>query len=426
MTLLDRHIAPASHPVSNISMLPVEHLFLSNGVEVMLLKSGSQDLVKIDFVFQAGLVQAGKPLLASTVNNLLAEGTLHHTSAELSEKLDFYGAFTGQQASYHHSVVTLYSLSKHLPHTLPLMAEIMQEPTFPQHEIDIYIDKKKQEYLLESEKVKTLAARQFSKIIFGDNHPYGMVATLELYDSIQRQELIDFHERYYKPLQCKIIIAGQPGDQLLPLLESYFGQNAPQPQSSVDQSFPNITPSNNHYHHIPKDGALQAAIRVGRPLFNRTHPDYAGVQVLNTILGGYFGSRLMRTIREEKGYTYGISSYTLPLKHHGFWNISTEVRNEVRQETIDLIHLEMNNLRNNAVEEEELDLVKNYMLGELIRSFDGPFATSDSLRNLIDNDLDFSYFSQMTEEIRTITPERIQTLAQLYLNPNDFYTIVAG
>jgi predicted Zn-dependent peptidase len=426
MSLIDRHIVPASHPVSNISFLPLEHLFLSNGIEVMLLKSGSQDVVKIDLVFPAGLVQAGKPLIASTVSNMMPEGTSNHTSVQLSEKLDFYGAFMGQQANYHHSVITLYSLTKHLENTLPLIAELILDPVFPQHELDIYIDKKKQEYLLESEKVKTLAARRFSGVVFGATHPYGMVPSFENIGKIQRDELVNFYQKTYSPWGCKIIISGQPGNDYLKLLEQLFAQKTWLPVVGESKPFPAIAPDSNHLHLIPKPNALQAALRVGRPLFDRTHPDFGGVQILNTILGGYFGSRLMRTIREEKGFTYGISSYIVPLKHHGFWNISTEVRNEVRDETLSLIRLEMNNLRNTAIDDEELELVKNYMLGEMLRNFDGPFATSESLRNLLDNNLDFNHFTQMINIIRTITPAQVQQLAQRYLNPDDFYTIIAG
>jgi predicted Zn-dependent peptidase len=417
---------PSIGQIGNIPLLPVQQFTLDNGVNVQLLEAGSQEVTKIDILFPAGLVQAGKPLIASTVNNLLSEGTATLSSEQIAETFDFYGAYLGQQHNYHYSLVSLLTLTRYLPDTLPVLEEIIKNPIFPESEINIYLNKKRQEFIVDSEKVKTLASRKFNNVIFGEDHPYGIIPTLELFDQIERKDLVAFHKNHYNTANCKIIVAGQPGKDWLNQLNKYLGtekiRNSKQPESLL----PQIQPSTQHEHHIPHTGALQSAIKIGKPLFNRLHPDFLGITILNTILGGYFGSRLMKSIREEKGYTYGISSYVIPLKHHGFWTISTEVKAEVRNEAIKAILHEMNLLRSQQVTSEELELVKNYMLGELIRNFDGPFSTSENIRSLIENDLDLTYYNRFVETIHSITPQQIHELALKHLNPDDFYIISAG
>jgi predicted Zn-dependent peptidase len=417
---------PSIGQIGNIPLLPVQHFTLNNGVNVQLLEAGSQEVTKIDILFPAGLVQAGRPLIASTVNNLLSEGTPTLTSEQIAETFDFYGAYLGQQHNYHYSLVSLLTLTRHLPETLPVLEDIIKNPTFPESEINIYLNKKRQEFIVDSEKVKTLASRKFNNVIFGEDHPYGIIPTLELFDQIERDDLVTFHKNHYNTANCKIIVAGQPGNDWLKLLNKHLGSGNEVSKKQSEPPLSQIRPSLQHQHHIPYKGALQSAIKIGKPLFNRLHPDFLGVSILNTILGGYFGSRLMKSIREEKGYTYGISSYVIPLKHHGFWTISTEVKAEVRDQATQAILHEINLLRSQPVANEELELVKNYMLGELIRNFDGPFSTSENIRSLLENDMDLTYYNRFVETIHNITPQQIHELALKHLNPDDFYIITAG
>lgn len=426
MTQLNRHTPPSSITIKHLSLLPMEKGKLDNDIELFVLKGGTQDVTKIDIFFPAGLVQAGKPLLASTVNNLLEEGTKNHTSIQLSEYFDFYGAHFGQNTSYHHSAVSLVTLTKHLPKTLPLVADIIRNPIFPESELSIYLNKKKHDFILDLEKVKTLAARKFSNVVFGKDHPYGMTTESKLYETVKQEELIRFHQQTYTPSDCQIVISGQPGGDYHALINEYLGDKAWKGAIVNNKSFPIKNASPEKTHFVKKQGAVQAAIRIGRELVTRNHNDFKGLQVLNTILGGYFGSRLMTSIREEKGYTYGISSYIAPLMHSGFWVIATEVNNDVRDEATQAIYHEMELLRSTPLADEELKLVKNYMLGDLTRNLDGPFSMSDNIKGLLENNMSLDFYSQMMQTIVSITAKEIQNLAIVYLNPSDFHTVIAG
>ena len=148
--------------------------------------------------------------------------------------------------------------------------------------------------------------------------------------------------------------------------------------------------------------------------------------MVNTILGGYFGSRLMANIREEKGYTYGIGSRMVSMNNAGYIYISTEVGTNVCDDAVNEIYKEIDKLRNELVSSEELNLVKNYMMGDFLRSADGPFALADKFKKIMFYDLSYSYYDEFVKTVKTITPEQIQSLADQYLNPDDLYELVVG
>lgn len=419
------HKAPEFKTIDKIDFLPVEKTSLENGVPVFTLRAGSQDVTKIDIEFPAGAVQAGIPLVASTTANLMQEGTQSKTSMQISEMVDFYGAYVHSQTYHHHSIFTVLCLTRYLPEMLELVHEIIMRPAFPGNEYDIYLKKKKEEFIFESEKVKTLATRQFGETIFGAEHPYGRQLKEEHFEKISLPQIQYFHNQYYRPEFAKIFVAGQPGDQLQPLLNKYFGKGN-NTFRDIEETIPPVNPSAEKQKIIKKEGAMQTAIRIGRPLFNNHHPDFIPLQVLNTILGGYFGSRLMTSVREEKGLTYGIGSFIMPLRHSGIWGISSEVAGESRDKAIEAIFEEFEKLRADLVPDEELHMVKNYMMGEMLRNFDGPFSTADIFRTLQEYGMEFEFYQNMINYIRNVSAAEIRETAKKYLNPDDFWIVAAG
>ncbi|MBK3517747.1 M16 family metallopeptidase [Carboxylicivirga marina] len=422
---INRTTAPEFKNIDSFELLPIETYELNNGIKVHLMQAGSQEVAKLDFLFPAGSVQASQPLLASITNKALSEGTVSMSGAEISEKIDFYGAFIGQQASFHHSVVTLVALTHFLPETLKILEDIIKNPVFEQKEIDTLLNKRKQEYLIESDKVKTLATRAFTQNLYGKEHPYGNYLTMDDFEKLTREDVINFHKQAYIPSGTHIIISGQPGSNIKELLNTHFGQHwsdeqplkDPQPQNKEDV-LRNI--------FVEKNDALQSSIKIGIPLFSKEHPDFHGMQILNAVLGGFFGSRLMTKIREEKGLTYGISSFIMTYKFGGFLVIGSDVKAENRELAVKEIFNEIKKLRDERIGNEELALVRNFLLGDMIRNFDGPFATSDNYRGLIDESLSPAYFNEFFDVLTSITAEELQNLAQKYFQETDFITVIAG
>ena len=276
------------------------------------------------------------------------------------------------------------------------------------------------------EKVSTIARRAFNEQLFGTNHPYGKNVQLEDYDSLTREALFDFHKKYYTTQNGKIIVTGKIDDSVVQMIHQHFGNTNWGTTQEIENSQNVARDPLIKEKIIRKENAKQSAVRIGLEMPVQTHPDFLKLNILNTILGGYFGSRLMKNIREEKGYTYGIGSALISLKNAGLLIIVSEVGAAYAKETVNEIFKEINRLKNEIISDEELSLVKNYMMGDFLRSFDGPFALSESYRSIIDFDLTPDYFNQGIETIKTITPEKILQLANQYLVEENFVTTIAG
>jgi len=424
--MLNREKTPEFLLPTDINIIQGVDVKLNNGIPVHIVDGGTQEVVKIDLIFPAGSVQAAKPLVASFTNYLMQEGTVSYSAMDVAETIDFYGAFLGQSANYHHAQITLYALSKYLPNVFPVLEEIIKKPLFDQHEFDVYLAKKKQDYLVDSEKVKTLAFREAQEVLFGEDHPYGRVAKKHHYDEISLDDLKTFHGSQYASNLCQIIVAGKPGDGFVDLLNKHFGGDDWSNKVVVNDVIPEFTAKSTGTFIVEKENAMQSALKVIRHGITKTHPDYLPMLILNTVFGGYFGSRLMNNLREDKGLTYGISSYMVSYLKAGVFGISTEVLAEKRVEAVKEIFNEMAALREELVDEEELNTVKNFMLGDLMRNLDGAFAISDAYRALLGFDLDSSYFENLKETIVSITAKDLNELANKYLVEKDFYVVVAG
>jgi predicted Zn-dependent peptidase len=236
--------------------------------------------------------------------------------------------------------------------------------------------------------------------------------------------LTQFYQQFYQQGKCLLFVAGKLPGNLAEQLNQSLG-SLPFNRQPLPEVNHLITPAvEKKYKIINDNNGVQGAIRMAREFPNRHHPDYPKVQVLNNIFGGFFGSRLMSNIREDKGYTYGIHSYLQNHIHNSAWMISTEAGRDVCDATITEVYKEMQLLRDEAVEEEELHLVKNYMIGTILGDLDGPFQIIGRWKNYILNNLTDAWFYNSLQTIRNITAEELQALAQQYLKPDDFYELV--
>ena len=423
--MLNRKIQPTVNPIEHIDMVKAEKRILSNGIPVHFVSAGTQDVVKIDFVFEAGTWFQSGNLVASLCNSMLEEGSENYTAAEIAEKVDFYGAYIQLTVDQNQGFVSIVSLWKYLPAILEVTEDLIKRSVFPEYELQVLIDKNKQKWLLENEKVRTLCQKKFTQVMFGDAHPYAINNKLEDFDVITRDDLMQFYRTHYHSGNCHIIAAGMIDEKVLEYLDKYFGgRDWSQNQAAVPEY--RISTDRVKRHHVEKVGGIQSAIRVGKFWVPKTHPDYHALSILVTIFGGYFGSRLMTNIREEKGYTYGIGSFVLTLKQASYLVISTEVGNEYVEPTLAEIAFEMRRLQTEPITENELETVKSYLLGEFLRDFDGPFALAGSFKAINDFDLDYTFYDEALQVLRNITSDELMALAKQYLNPEDFYTVVAG
>jgi|SRR6186713_1010916 predicted Zn-dependent peptidase len=406
----------------NLQLKPYEKFVLDNGVEVYAINGGAEDVLQIEWVFYAGNWFEEKNLVAASTNFLLKNGTSGKNAFQLNEHFEYYGSHLNRHCYNETATVSLHSLSKHLEVLLPVIKELISDSVFPEEEISTYKQNMKQRLNVNLKKCDFVAHRLIDKYVYGEDHPYGRFTRFEDFDSITREELIKFYQQYYLNGKMIIFVAGKLPGNIFSLLNKNFGDLKNQHVTSNDIA---IQPADEKKYRVTNDpNGVQGAIRLGTPFPNRRHPDFLKAQVLNVLFGGFFGSRLMTNIREDKGYTYGIHSYVQNHIHQTAWIISTEAGRDVCEPAIVEVYKEMELLRNESVDDEELLLVRNYMMGSLLADLDGPFQIINRWKNIILNGLDESYFYKSIDTIKTVSSTELQELANKYLLPENFYELV--
>ena len=394
----------------------------SNGVPIYTLRADDFEVVRLSFVFRAGTSMQHKPFTASATANMLGEGTATMTAQEIADKLDFYGSYFDVNIDRDYTYISFCSLKKFFAPTAEVAREIVLSPTFPQRELATYCSKRKQGLTIERKKVDMQSRELFAQALFGENHPYGISADERLYDELRREDIVELYKELYTANNCFVVCSGNITEDVMATITSI---TEALPSGSKRQvAFPATTST--PLLRRDMESALQSSIRIGRLLFTRTHPDFVGMQVVAATLGGYFGSRLMQNLREEHGYTYGVMAAMVNFEREGYLAIATQVAREHRNNALNEIYYEIERLRTELIDEQELQMVKNVMIGELLRILDGPFGIADVTIENIMCGMDNSATQHSVEQIFAITPEQVQRLAQQYLRREDLVVAVVG
>jgi len=424
--MLDRTIPPEIKDAVdfNVQLKQTENYILDNGVPVYSINAGAQELTMIELIFYAGNWYEEQNIVAATTNYLLKNGTSKKSAFEINEHFEYYGAYLNRNCYNEVANLTLHCLNKHLKDVLPVVSELITDSVFTEEEISIYKQNQIQRLKVSLQKCEFVANRFIDEYLYGYHHPYGRYTSIQDFQALHREQILKFFKDYYVNGKCIILAAGKlPGD-IFSQLNAVFG-HLPINKNSIGETNFSVAPSAQKKQRIINDAnGVQGAIRIARPFPNRRHPDFMKVQVLNNLFGGFFGSRLMSNIREDKGYTYGIHSYFENHIHDSAWMVSTEAGRDVCEATISEVYKEMEMLKSEPADEEELLLVRNYMIGTILGDLDGPFQIINRWKNYVLNDLDESYFYNSINTIKTISAAEIQQLAQKYLEPEEFYELV--
>ena len=405
-----------------LELRPYEKHVLDNGVDVYAVNAGAEDVLQMEWVFYAGNWFENKNLVGASTNFLMKNGTRNKTAYQLNEHFEYYGSYVNRNCYNETATITLHCLARHLEALLPVVREMLVDAVFPEEEIRIYKQNMKQRLNVNMKKSDFIAGRLIDAYLFGESHPYGRYTKFEDYDALTREDLADFYKQYYQDGKFLMFVAGKLPSNLFSLLNKHFGDLGNKPVALADIAANSA--AERKYRVINDPQGVQGAIRMGTNFPNRHHPDFAKAQVLNNLFGGFFGSRLMSNIREEKGYTYGIYSYLENHIQQSAWIISTEAGRDVCEATIAEVYKEMALLREELVDDDELLLVRNYMMGSILGDLDGPFHIINRWKNIILNGLDGDYFYQQIETIRNVTAEELRELANRYLREEKFYELV--
>ena len=423
---MDRTIQPEIQPLKNFHIQTPVRTTLPNGIPLTVINAGEQEVVRMDVLFSGGRWQQSQKLQALFTNRMLREGTTKYTAATIAEKLDYYGSWLELSSSSEYAYITVYSLNKYLAKTLEVVESMIKEPLFPQKELQTILDTNIQQYLVNTSKVDFLAHRSLLKSLYGEQHPCGKIVMEEDYHTITPEVLREFYERHYHSGNCSIFLSGKVTDDIISRVTDIFGIPFGQYQLQMPKSSFPFAAIPEKRIFTEREDALQSAVKMGCTTITREHPDYPKLRVLMTLFGGYFGSRLMSNIREDKGYTYGISAGVVFYPDSGLLIVSTETDNEYVEPLIQEVYHEIDRLHLDPVSAEELRIVRNYMLGEMCRSYESPFSLSDAWIFIATSGLKDDYFARSLQAVNEITPAEIQDLAQRYLCKETLKEVIAG
>ena len=408
---------------SEIDVQQAEKSLLPNGVALYTLPSEDFEVLRISFVFRAGSAVQTVPFSASAAANLLAEGSDRRSAQQIAEQLDYYGSWYDVNIDRDYAYINFATLSKFFDRTLEVAEEILLRPAFPEEELRTYAAKRRQRLAIDRTKVDIQAREAFARALFGAQHPYGISSDEKLYDSLTRDDVVAFYRRFYTADRCFVVCSGRIGEHEHRAIEA-LAARLPRGTAEPERAFP--APESHPEEFVEHPGAVQTSLRLGRLLFPRQHPDFVGMQVVATALGGYFGSRLMQNLRERNGYTYGVVAAMVNFERAGYFAVATQVGTEVARAALQEIYREIERLRTEPMPEEELALVKNMMTGEMMRILDGPFGIADvTIENILCG-FDNRIIGENIRRIRSMTPADVQALARKYLAREALVTVAAG
>ena len=404
---------------------------MQNGQQLYFFVDNHINLVRLDIIFDAGTVFQNKKFQSAAAINLVTEGTTRRSAREIGEFMDYRGIVLEKGNDIVTASLSVYTLSRYLDELLPFLYEIITEASYPQEEFEVYMSKRRQQLLTNNRKTSYVARVCYYERLFGSEHPLGSFATVEDIDSLKVDDVRRFHHEHLQLSNARLVASGAITKEVLKkidMLTSRFVNSNDQLDYDIVIPSPNPT-SAIGFCPIEVQGTVQNTLRVGRLLpmeWNDMH--YARFMVLSTILGGYFGSRLMSNIREDKGYTYGVNALTQINRDSIVFYILTDVAADKAEPAMDEIRKELYRLRNEMVSEEELQLVRNCMLGDFVRSIDGVFERAERYVQMksagIDETFTDNFMVALDQDGTTV--EQLQELAVDILDPDKLLFISAG
>lgn len=411
-------------PPSRQNLLPKQHA-LPNGNTLYYFENDALELVKLDITVEAGSAYQSFKCQAHAANQLFGEATGLRDAREVAEFIDFRGIVVERMADIYAGNVSFYFLRRYAEELFPLLREMFDSPQVTQAMFDAYAAKRRQQLAVGFQKTGYVARNRYYELIFGLGHPLGTYARPADVDLLTCEAVSGFVRDRYRLGRAHLVLSGKVDEALLALADRWLAPE-PGPALSVAGATPFVS-SPEHRSYCTVENAVQSTIRIGRLLpFAWDSMEYARFMVLNVVLGGYFGSRLMSNIREEKGYTYGIYSQTQIYRDGLLLYIVADVAAETAQAAVDEVFAELDRLRREPVSDEELERVRSFMMGDFIRSVDGVFEVSERYRQMVASGVTEQFADNLIEAIRTATPAQLQALASEIFADPDLYAVVAG
>lgn len=405
---------------------------LPNGIKIFVIEDKKLPLITAKFVLKAGAYNddsfgENKSGLASITSDLLIKGTKEMDAIKIAEEIDFYGATISSGCEYDVSYLVLTSLGKYFPKLFDIASSCITSSGFTEDEIAREKQQIKNSLLSFLDEGSFLSERAFKKNVY-KNSPYrfnieGNINTIE---KIEREDIFDFFKKYYTPENLIISIVGDiDNDEAVSLIKSRF--NGWKTQNAVILTeYKETIGSGIKVIAVEKKGAVQSDILLGHLSVDRKNPDYIPMVVMNTLLGGFFTSRINKNLREVNGYTYGARSYFNFRKHLGDFCVETNVENSLTYKSIKEIIYELNKLRDENITDDELNSVKNYLTGSFPLQLETPNAIANKIINLELFDINKDFYDTYISKVNSVTIQDVRAVAEKYIHPENLVISVAG
>lgn len=419
--MLDRSVAPSAGEIIFSGLPEVKQHTTGSGTSIFWLDAGDQPVVKFELVFESGIWFETKKSTSWLAAKMLAEGTAKKSARKITEGFEKLGAFLEINPGFDDVSITVYGLKRNFHEVITLINEMINESIFPEREFEILKSNRKDQIALNDNKSNLLASKKLREAVYGPQFTYGQALSAADIDAVSLMEIKQYYaERlFYKPT---MYLSGQIDESLINDIDKRLAIPKDQPFINKEINFK----SSDKSIYVEKEGSMQSSVRMAWLIPDRSHSDYFNYQIANSLLGGYFGSRLMKNIREEKGYTYGISAYPIHLKHSSFGMIAADVIAAHTQDTFAEIKAEIDKLQHEAIPKEEIEVLTNYLAGSFLASIGTPFHVMDKFKKVHESGLDVSYYDQYFEALRSTNEQSIKAAIEKHFVSDEAYTAIVG
>lgn len=418
--MLDRTQAPSFQKNTQISLLAPREIKLGNGSVLHVLAGGSQEVVHVEIIAHAGKWYEPATGVSHFTALQLDKGITSANSFQIASFFDSLGAHIEITPGNDFITIGVYSLSRHLEEVLKRVVQLLTEPVFPQQELQLSKDIAIQNLRVNEEKTSYLAGKFFKKALFGE-HPYGSELDESAIQQISREQVVRYHAQHLN--RFSLVASGNLSPKLTDAVARILDQL---PASSGNDTPGQFSTPSKQVQYYPREGSVQTTIRYGCRTISRSHPEFFDLLFATHVLGGYFGSRLMKNIREEKGLTYGIYATVHALVRDAFFVIGADVNRENRELTIQEINAELARLHHEPLGDDELMTARNHFVGSLQAEVTTVFAQGEKFKTRLLNQLPEDYYQKMIDRVEAITAADIQRTSTKWLSSEMFTEVSVG
>ena len=426
----DRSKPPVPGPAPTLTLPRIQKQKLSNGLPVWLVEQHEVPVAQVDLVVLSGTADdpAGKFGVAALTASMLMEGAGARSSLEVADAIDFLGADLNAGSTSDLSTVRLHSPVARLADALPIMADVSLRPTFGTADLDRLRQQRLTSVVQARDDPNSIAALAFARVLYGTTHRFG-TATMGTAQTLRTLTTGDLHAYYtstFRPENATLVVVGDvTAATLVPLLEKSFGSwKTTAVATHVKQPAPPQR-TRREIYLVDKPNAPQTQVRIGNVGVPRSTPDYFPLEVMNTILGGSFSSRLNLNLRETHGYTYGASSFFDMRVEAGPFTAFAGVQTDKTAEALKEFFNELTAIRQ-PIPAEELSRGKNYVSLALPADFETTGDVSRRLEEALVYHLPDDFFSRYVPNINAVTAAAALRVAQTYIQPDRMAIVVVG